>query len=203
MYVVLFDLRHQRYLVDELSCFEYDLWIPSHEISKMLYIGYNMKSMNYLERIALSYLTHMMSMVNHVAIGVETLRIDSRHSLKKEFTELICLNQWNVIIPNYQSSWLMSWLCTWSFDLRHQRHLMNGWSYFDYDLWICSHGISKILYTRYNLKSTNMIVWSRWGHLPSVFEEINSRNKTLWNLLTMRERNPRIVYKNENTKVLI
>ena len=42
--------------------------------------------------IALSYLTHMMSMVDLVAIGIETLRIDSECSLEKEFTKLICMN---------------------------------------------------------------------------------------------------------------
>ena len=36
--------------------------------------------------------THMMSMADHVAIGVETPRIDSGCSLEKEFTELICMN---------------------------------------------------------------------------------------------------------------
>ena len=34
----------------------------------------------------------MMSMADHIAIGVETLRIDSGCSLEKEFTELICMN---------------------------------------------------------------------------------------------------------------
>ena len=34
----------------------------------------------------------MMSMTNYVAIGVETLRIDSEFSLKKKFTELICMD---------------------------------------------------------------------------------------------------------------
>ena len=47
---------------------------------------------NYPERIALSSLTHMMSMVDPVAIGVETPRIDSGCSLEKEFTELIRTN---------------------------------------------------------------------------------------------------------------
>ena len=46
----------------------------------------------YLEKIALSDLTHLMSMVDHVAIDVETLRIDSGCSLEKEFTELIRMN---------------------------------------------------------------------------------------------------------------
>ena len=44
---------------------------------------------NYLERIALSNLTHMMSMVDPIAINVETLSIDGGCSLEKEFTELI------------------------------------------------------------------------------------------------------------------
>ena len=47
---------------------------------------------NYLERIALSDLTHMMSMADLVVIGVETLRIDSSCSMEKEFTELINTN---------------------------------------------------------------------------------------------------------------
>ena len=34
----------------------------------------------------------MMSMVDHVAIDVETLKIDSGFSLEKEFTELVCMN---------------------------------------------------------------------------------------------------------------
>ena len=33
-----------------------------------------------------------MSMADHIAIGVETLRIDSGCSLEKEFTELIRMN---------------------------------------------------------------------------------------------------------------
>ena len=45
-----------------------------------------------MERIALSNPTHMMSMVDHVAINVETLRIDSGCSLEQEFTELIHMN---------------------------------------------------------------------------------------------------------------
>ena len=44
----------------------------------------------------------MTSMDDPVAIGVETLRIDSGCSLKKEFTELIRMNPWMIIIPNYQ-----------------------------------------------------------------------------------------------------
>ena len=55
-------------------------------------MGYSRRTSNYLERIALSNPTHMMSMDNHVAIDVETLRIDSECSLEKEFTKLICMN---------------------------------------------------------------------------------------------------------------
>ena len=39
----------------------------------------------------------MMSMVDPIAIGVETLRIDSGCSLEKEFIELICMNPLMVI----------------------------------------------------------------------------------------------------------
>ena len=55
-------------------------------------MGYSRRTSNYLERISLSDLTHMMSMADLVVIGVETLRIDSRCSLEKEFTELIRMN---------------------------------------------------------------------------------------------------------------
>ena len=55
-------------------------------------MGYSRRTSNYPERIALSNPTHMMSMAYPIAIGVETLRIDSGCSLEKEFTELICMN---------------------------------------------------------------------------------------------------------------
>ena len=53
---------------------------------------YSRRTSNCLERISLSYPTHMMSIVDHITIGVETLRIDSGCSLEKEFTELIHMN---------------------------------------------------------------------------------------------------------------
>ena len=55
-------------------------------------MGYTRRTSNYLKRIALYNLVHMMSMVDHVAINVETLRIDSGCSLEKEFNELIHMN---------------------------------------------------------------------------------------------------------------
>ena len=57
-----------------------------------LFVGYLRRTSNYPERIALSNPTHMMSMVDPIAIGVETLRIDSGCSLEKEFTKLIHMN---------------------------------------------------------------------------------------------------------------
>ena len=42
--------------------------------------------------ITLSDLTHMMSMADHIAISVETLKIYRRCSLEKEFNELILKN---------------------------------------------------------------------------------------------------------------
>ena len=60
-------------------------------------MGYSRRTSNYLERIALSNPSHMMSMVDPIAISVETLRIDSGCSLEKEFTELICMNPWMVL----------------------------------------------------------------------------------------------------------
>ena len=50
------------------------------------------RTSNYPERIVLSDLTHMMSMADHVAICVETPRMDSGCSLEKELTELIRMN---------------------------------------------------------------------------------------------------------------
>ena len=55
-------------------------------------MGYLRSTSNYPKRIILSNSTRMMSMANHIAISVETLRIDSGCSLEKEFTELIHMN---------------------------------------------------------------------------------------------------------------
>ena len=55
-------------------------------------MGYLRRTLNYLEIITLSHPTYMMSMVDHVAIGVETLRIDSGYSLEKEFIQLFYMN---------------------------------------------------------------------------------------------------------------
>ena len=55
-------------------------------------MGYSRRTSNYPERIALSDPSHMMGMVDPLAVGVETLRIDSGCSLEKEFTELIRMN---------------------------------------------------------------------------------------------------------------
>ena len=55
-------------------------------------MGYSRRALNFLERITLFDLTSMMSMVDHVAIGVKTLKIDSRCFLEKEFIELIRMN---------------------------------------------------------------------------------------------------------------
>ena len=55
-------------------------------------MGYLRRISNNPERIALYDLTHMMSILDLLAIGVETLRIYSRYSLEKEFTELIRMN---------------------------------------------------------------------------------------------------------------
>ena len=55
-------------------------------------MGYSRKTSTYPKRIILYNLTHMMSIVDLVVIGVETLRIDCGHSLEKEFAKLICMN---------------------------------------------------------------------------------------------------------------
>ena len=55
-------------------------------------MGYSRGTWNYQERILLTDPTHMMSMADPVAIGVETLKIYNKCSLEKEFTEMICMN---------------------------------------------------------------------------------------------------------------
>ena len=50
-------------------------------------MGYLKRTSNDSERITLSDLTHMMSMLDVGAIDVKTLRIDSGCSLEKEFIE--------------------------------------------------------------------------------------------------------------------
>ena len=55
-------------------------------------MGYLRRTLNYPERISLSNLTHMMSMDDPIALGVETLRIDSGYSFEKEFTKLVHMN---------------------------------------------------------------------------------------------------------------
>ena len=55
-------------------------------------MGYSRRISNYLERMKISNLTHIMSMTDPVSISVETLRIDSGCSLEKEFTSLIRMN---------------------------------------------------------------------------------------------------------------
>ena len=66
------------------SLYTYVLKIPIRGIFE--------KDIDYHEIIILYDLTHMMSIVDPVAIGVETQRIDSGYSLEKEFTELIHMN---------------------------------------------------------------------------------------------------------------
>ena len=57
-----------------------------------MFVRYLRGTSNYLERIIVFNSTHMMSIIDLVAIDVETLRIDSSCSLEKEFTELIQMN---------------------------------------------------------------------------------------------------------------
>ena len=55
-------------------------------------MGYSRRASNYPERIELFNPTHMMSIVDSIAISVETLRIDGGCSLEKEFNKLIRMN---------------------------------------------------------------------------------------------------------------
>ena len=63
-------------------------------------MGYWRRTSNYLERISLFDLTHMMSMVDPMAMGVETPKIDSGRSLENEFTKLICMNPSMILCQN-------------------------------------------------------------------------------------------------------
>ena len=106
-----------------------------------------------------------MSRANLVAIGVETPKIDSGCSLKKEFTKLAIIGYH--LFENEFNELYMSF-----FDLRHQQYLIDGRLCFDYDLEIHGHEISKTSYARYDMKSSKMIVYSIWDPLSYVFEEI-------------------------------
>ena len=53
---------------------------------------YSRRILNYLERIALSDLTHMMIIIDLIAIDVELPRVDSRCYVEKELYELIYMN---------------------------------------------------------------------------------------------------------------
>ena len=64
---------------------------------------YSRGTSNYQKRIVLYNLTHMMSMTDPVAIGVETIRIDSGCSLEKEFIEFFLYESLNGIIQDCQS----------------------------------------------------------------------------------------------------
>ena len=60
-----------------------------------LFVRYLRGTLNFLKRITLSDPTNMKSMLDLVAINVETLRIDSGCSLDKEFIELIhIISEW-------------------------------------------------------------------------------------------------------------
>ena len=58
-----------------------------------MFVGYLIETSNYQKIITLSDPTHMISMVDPIAIGVEALRIDSGCSLDKIFIELIHMNR--------------------------------------------------------------------------------------------------------------
>ena len=73
-------------------------------------MGYSRGTSNYPEKIVLFDPTHMMSMVDPAAIGVETLRIDSGCSLRKEFIELI--HMMDIMWPISQSHFHVSCLCS-------------------------------------------------------------------------------------------
>ena len=54
--------------------------------------GYSRRTLNYLERIVVSDLTHMVSATDPMTISVETLMINSMCSLMKKFNGVIHVN---------------------------------------------------------------------------------------------------------------
>ena len=75
-----------------------------------------------------------MSMVDLVAIDVESPRIDFGCSCEKDFSELICMNPSMILYLTIDQVFFMSELCIWSSNLRHLRHLVDAWLYIDYDV---------------------------------------------------------------------
>ena len=57
-----------------------------------LFMRYSRRKLNYLEKIRVSDVALMMSVADHVAMNVETLKINSGCSLEKEFTKLARMN---------------------------------------------------------------------------------------------------------------
>ena len=57
-----------------------------------LFEGYSRKKSNYMKRIILFDLTHMIIMINPMAINVETPMRNSECSLDKEFITLMYMN---------------------------------------------------------------------------------------------------------------
>ena len=57
-----------------------------------LFMGYSRRTLNYLERIVLFDLTHMMSITDPMTISVEIPMINSGCSVEKEFTKFIHMN---------------------------------------------------------------------------------------------------------------
>ena len=66
-----------------------------------LFVRCSKRISNYMERITLSNLTHMMSMANHMDISVEIPRIDSGCYLEKEFIKLIYMNPQRILYLNF------------------------------------------------------------------------------------------------------
>ena len=52
-------------------------------------MGYSRKRLNHLETIKLFDSTHMISVIDIIAIGLDTPIINSEYSLEKEFTEFM------------------------------------------------------------------------------------------------------------------
>ena len=106
----------------------------------------------------------MMSVADLVAIGVETLRIDCEYSMEKEFTELIRMNsKLSIRLIHCMIMYVVLWLEALKYILWMDDHIL-----------IMTYESLAMGYLKNDILDTKMIVWSRWDHQPSVFEEIDS-----------------------------
>ena len=96
------------------------------------------KDIRYSNRITICALAHMMRMVDHMTICVETLRQDIGCSLKNKFAKIICMNPRMVLYLTTNQVDSQFYMCSF-IELRHQRCLLDGQFYLNIFPHISSH----------------------------------------------------------------